>query len=199
MTWDLQALGGTGACSPASEPVCLSAHTVLCARGSLHTRFSARVVLCTHDSLHTWFSAHMALCTRGSLCTGLSARVVLCTHSSLRVWFSAHTVLCTRGSLYTRLWSPSACKPPLFTQCLESLPATVPSFVFLIQLHLAFMPVLLFLFFTVASASEPSCQCRTHKRCGFDPWVRKFPWRRAWPPAPAVLPGEPQDRGAWRG
>ena len=24
----------------------------------------------------------------------------------------------------------------------------------------------------------------------FDPWVRKLPWRRAWLPTPAFLPGE---------
>ena len=32
-----------------------------------------------------------------------------------------------------------------------------------------------------------SLQCRI---CGFDPWVGKMPWRRAWPPAPVFLPGE---------
>ena len=26
------------------------------------------------------------------------------------------------------------------------------------------------------------------KRHGFDPWVRKFPWRRAWQPTPLFLP-----------
>ena len=25
---------------------------------------------------------------------------------------------------------------------------------------------------------------------GFDPWVGKVPWRRAWQPTPAFLPGE---------
>ena len=30
-------------------------------------------------------------------------------------------------------------------------------------------------------------QCR---RCGFDPWVRKIPWRRAWQPTPVFLPGK---------
>ena len=39
------------------------------------------------------------------------------------------------------------------------------------------------------SGKELTCQCRRHKRCGFDPWVRKIPWRRAWQPTP-VLPGE---------
>ena len=27
-------------------------------------------------------------------------------------------------------------------------------------------------------------------RTGFDPWVRKIPWKRAWQPTPVVLPGE---------
>ena len=34
-----------------------------------------------------------------------------------------------------------------------------------------------------------SSQCRRHKRGEFDPWVRKTPWRRAWQPTPALLPG----------
>ena len=37
---------------------------------------------------------------------------------------------------------------------------------------------------------EPICQCRRHKRCGFDPWVGKIPWRRAWQPTPVFLSGE---------
>ena len=41
-----------------------------------------------------------------------------------------------------------------------------------------------------ARGKEPSCQCRRHKRLGFDSWVRKIPWRRAWQPTPAFLPGE---------
>ena len=31
---------------------------------------------------------------------------------------------------------------------------------------------------------------RDVKRCGFDPWVRKIPWRRAEQPTPVLLPGE---------
>ena len=41
-----------------------------------------------------------------------------------------------------------------------------------------------------ASGKEPTCQSRRHKRCEFNPWVRKLPWRRAWQPAPVFLPGE---------
>ena len=37
---------------------------------------------------------------------------------------------------------------------------------------------------------ESACQCRRCKRCGFDPWVGKIPWRRTWQPTPVVLPGE---------
>ena len=40
------------------------------------------------------------------------------------------------------------------------------------------------------SGKEPSCQCRKHKRCGFDPWVGKVPWRRTWQPTLEFLPGK---------
>ena len=41
-----------------------------------------------------------------------------------------------------------------------------------------------------SSGKEPSCQFRRHERCGFDPWVRKIPWRRKWQPNPVFLPEE---------
>ena len=41
-----------------------------------------------------------------------------------------------------------------------------------------------------ASGKESACQCRRCKRCRFEPWVRKIPWRRKWQPAPVFLPGE---------
>ena len=41
-----------------------------------------------------------------------------------------------------------------------------------------------------ASGKNPTCQCRRHKTCGFDPWVRKILWRRAWQPTAVSLPGE---------
>ena len=43
---------------------------------------------------------------------------------------------------------------------------------------------------TSGSGKELNCQCRSHKRCGFDPWVSKIPWRRAWQPTPVSLPRE---------
>ena len=33
---------------------------------------------------------------------------------------------------------------------------------------------------------------------GFDPWVRKIIWRRAWDPTQVFLPGESHGRGAWQ-
>ena len=49
-----------------------------------------------------------------------------------------------------------------------------------------------------ASGKEPSCQCRRNKRCGFDPWIRKIPWRRAWQPTLVFLPGESRgQRSLW--
>ena len=29
------------------------------------------------------------------------------------------------------------------------------------------------------------------RKTGFDPWIEKVPWRRAWQPTPVCLPGEP--------
>ena len=43
------------------------------------------------------------------------------------------------------------------------------------------------------SGKESACQCR---RPGFNPWVRKIPWRRKWQPNPVFLPGKFQDKGA---
>ena len=38
-----------------------------------------------------------------------------------------------------------------------------------------------------SSDKESTYQCR---RCGFDPWVGKIPWRRKWQPTPVFLPGK---------
>ena len=40
------------------------------------------------------------------------------------------------------------------------------------------------------SGKDYSCQCRRLKRLGFNPWVRKIPWRRKWQPTPVSLPGK---------
>ena len=40
------------------------------------------------------------------------------------------------------------------------------------------------------SGKEPICQCRRCKRCGFNPWVGKIPWRRKGQCIPVLLPGD---------
>ena len=40
------------------------------------------------------------------------------------------------------------------------------------------------------SGKVSTYQSRRWKRCGFSPWVRKIPWRKAWQPTPVFLPGE---------
>ena len=44
------------------------------------------------------------------------------------------------------------------------------------------------------SGKESTCQC---KRCRFNPWVRKIPWRRNWQPTLVFLPGKSHGDGAW--
>ena len=36
---------------------------------------------------------------------------------------------------------------------------------------------------------EPSCQCRKHRRRGFDSWVGRIPWKRVWQHTLVFLPG----------
>ena len=38
-----------------------------------------------------------------------------------------------------------------------------------------------------ASGKELACQCRRHKRCGFDPWVGKIPWREGMATLASIL------------
>ena len=49
-----------------------------------------------------------------------------------------------------------------------------------------------------ASGKELVCQCRRHKRCGFNPWVGKIPWKRHGNPLQYSCLEKPIDRGAWR-
>ena len=39
------------------------------------------------------------------------------------------------------------------------------------------------------SGKDSACQCRSHRRRGFNPWVKKIPWRRKWQPTLIFLPG----------
>ena len=44
-----------------------------------------------------------------------------------------------------------------------------------------------------SSGKEPCLPMQGHKRCRFDPWIRKIPWRRAQQLTPVFLPGESMD------
>ena len=37
---------------------------------------------------------------------------------------------------------------------------------------------------------KPPANAGDIKRCEFNPWVKKIPWRRAWEPTPVFLLGE---------
>ena len=47
------------------------------------------------------------------------------------------------------------------------------------------------------SGKGSTCQCRRHRKCRFNPWVRKIPWRNCnWLQNSSLE--NPIDRGAWR-
>ena len=49
-----------------------------------------------------------------------------------------------------------------------------------------------------AIGKELTCQCRRHKRCGFDPWVRKTPAGGHGNPLQYSCLKNHVDRGAWQ-
>ena len=49
------------------------------------------------------------------------------------------------------------------------------------------------------TGEESSCQSRRHGKHGFNPRVRKIPWRRKWPPTPVFLPGKPHGQRSLAG
>ena len=59
-----------------------------------------------------------------------------------------------------------------------------------VEFPVLFSRPLLVIYFIYSSGKEHECQRRRHKRQGFDPWVRKIPWSRAWQLTPVIL--------AWR-
>ena len=38
-----------------------------------------------------------------------------------------------------------------------------------------------------------------YRRCRFNPWVRKIPWRRKWQPTPVFLPGKSHRQSSLEG
>ena len=41
-----------------------------------------------------------------------------------------------------------------------------------------------------ANDKESAFQCKRDKRCSFDPWVGRIPWKRKWQPTLLFLPGK---------
>jgi len=50
-----------------------------------------------------------------------------------------------------------------------------------------------------ASGKEPACQYRKPRRLGFNAWVGKIPWRRAWQHTQVFLPGESHEQKSLAG
>ena len=49
------------------------------------------------------------------------------------------------------------------------------------------------------SGKASACNAGAAGRGGFYPWVRKIPWRWAWPPTPVFLPGESHEKRSLAG
>ena len=49
------------------------------------------------------------------------------------------------------------------------------------------------------SGKVSTCECRSRKRGGFDPWARKISWSRKWQPTPVFLPGKSQGQRSLEG
>ena len=49
------------------------------------------------------------------------------------------------------------------------------------------------------SGKESTSQYRRLKRCRFNPWVRKIPWRKKWQPTPIFLPEKSHGQGSLAG
>ena len=107
--------------------------------------------------------------------------------SSQRRWRGSTELPCPQGSLEDPLQAGSCATCRVHHSCFLSLRSTV-------------LPWLIaHVWETVTSyisnprwliGKEPACQYRRHKRRGFNPCVRKIPWRRAQQSTPVFLSGE---------
>ena len=114
-------------------------------------------------------------------------------HSKQRVGKSATEHLsCTLwGSDAVMQLTGSHCSHRIHVVVLQNLVLYFTPYLFtLIQLFIMGSSDLFLGFPGGATDKEPQCQCRRPQRRGFDPWVRKLPWRRKWQPAPVFLPGK---------
>ena len=75
------------------------------------------------------------------------------------------------------LWLTSKCMPLLSVKMIEIISILLFVEVSFVSSYIPF-----------GGYPDGTCQCKKPKRCGFDPWVGKIPWRRAWVPTPVFLP-----------
>ena len=88
--------------------------------------------------------------------------------------------------------SETAHHNPLLLVCFRSSPSHSLIFCYLSQQGGGFYfgwP-LLWGFPKGSSSIGSTCQSRRWRRCRFNPWVGKIPWKRKWQPNPVFLPGE---------
>jgi len=50
--------------------------------------------------------------------------------------------------------------------------------------------IYIYIYFTDGASDKEPAFNAGDMRHGFDPWIRKIPWKRAWQPTPVLLPGE---------
>ena len=81
--------------------------------------------------------------------------------------------------------------------CLFSAAVGLTDFVFCLCFKGWLEPILLDFPGDSVWRTRPPVQ-ETH-RLGFDPWVRKLPWRRKWHPTPVFLPGKSQGQRSLAG
>ena len=71
----------------------------------------------------------------------------------------------------------------------ETIVLTIQTFVSKVM-SLLFNMVSRFVMVFPEGSAVKNLLCSTLRRYGFNPWVRKMPWRRAWQPTPVFWPGE---------
>ena len=88
-----------------------------------------------------------------------------------------------RVRLLATPWTTAYQAPPSMGFCRQEYWSGVP----LPYTYIKFNDIWFLMWF---SGEQSACQYRSYRRCWFNPWVWKIPWRRKWKPIPAFLPGK---------
>ena len=124
-------------------------------------------------------------------------RKAFCSGVSLPIQDKLNTVAPLCGGRYsrlsTRLWKMG---PTWESEESQSLLRSKPPYTGRRKLRFSMLLLTLRSVPGSTSGKEPTCQRKRLKRCGFDHWVRKIPWKRAWQPTPVLLPGESHAQGS---